>query len=283
MSAISVADRLGVSAYTETAPVELRSDASEAQLGLVLRALYRQVLGNDYIFGTDAAELQELESLLRNRGLSVREFVRLVAKSGAYKKRFLYPNSQTRAIELNFKHLLGRAPTDGKDIAKHLDIYQTEGHDGEVDSYIDSPEYMEAFGENIVPYPRGFVYRPSFQSKDFTNLFTLYQGYATNDRSQGIQPRLMSTLGMGLAPAVRASIKAGSPNPPHLGPAPAGLSGDMFSVEVSRLKNPPSALATSRRVRRSNQRLLVSYDQLTMTLQQVLRSGGQVISVRRVK
>ncbi len=281
MTTISVADRLGVRAYTESAPLELRPDTSEAQLTTILRAVYRQVLGNDYLFGVDVEELQSLESLLRNGSLSVREFVRQVAKSEAYKKRFLYPNSQTRAIELNFKHLLGRAPTTGKDIAFHLDLYQTKGHNGEVDSYLDSPEYLGVFGENIVPYPQGFTYQPTFNTQDFTNLFSLYGGYASNDRSQGIRPRLMTALGVGYAPTIAESPYVGMAAGRFIGPSPVQLANEMFCVEISQRKNPLSALATSSKVRRSTKRLMVSRDQLSETLQQVLRSGAKVLSVRR--
>ncbi|MEN9220402.1 MAG: phycobilisome rod-core linker polypeptide [Thermostichales cyanobacterium SZTDM-1c_bins_54] len=281
MPTISQAPRLRVDGQAGVTPVELRPNPSTADLNAVVRAVYRQVLGNDHLFGADLLELQSTESLLRQGLLTVREFVRSVAKSEAYKKRFFYPNSQTRAIELNFKHLLGRAPTDGKDIARHLDIYQSKGHTGEIDSYIDSPEYTSAFGDNIVPYPRGYEYRPGHTTRDFTNLFTLNPGYAGNDRSQGPRPRLMMALGMGYAPAiVPESVNAGAPAPRFLG---SNRSGDTetFVVEVTRLLNPGADLATSRRYRRSNQTLFISGDTLSQRLQQLLRSGARVVSIRR--
>ncbi len=283
MSAITAAGQMGIRGITDSTPLELRPNASQDQINAVLRAIYRQVLGNDHLFGADVDELASAESLLRQGSLTVREFVRLIAKSEAYKKRFFYPNSQTRAIELNFKHLLGRAPTDGKDIARHLDIYQSGGHGAEIDSYIDSPEYLEAFGDNIVPYPRGFEYRKAHTTRDFTNLFALYGGYANNDRSQGIRPRLMTPLATGFTPAIRRIGVRGllppSPISKHLGP-PTGQSDRMFCVEVTRLLNPASALATSSRVRKSNQQIFVSADQLSATMQRLLKSGAKIVSVR---
>ncbi len=282
MTAIAAAARLGVSGFTETVTVERRSDLSEAQLTGVIRAIYRQVLGNDHLFGTDVAELTSLESLLRQSNLTVREFVRLLAKSEAYKKRFLYPNSQTRAIELNFKHLLGRAPADGKDIAIHLDIYQRQGHDGEIDSYIDSSEYMQVFGDNIVPYPVGLQTRKGQAMQEFPNLFNLYQGYANNDRSQGNRPRIYTALATGYAPAIKQpeSVLQGAPAGRHLG-RPTGETSDMFYLEITGLLNPVRSLATSSTYRRSNQQLFVSGDNLSTTMQRILRSGGRIISVRR--
>jgi hypothetical protein len=153
----------------------------------------------------------------------------------------------------------------------------------EIDSYIDSPEYLEAFGDNIVPHPRGFEYRKAHTTRDFTNLFALYGGYANNDRSQGRRPRLMIPLATGFTPAIRRIGVRGllppSPISKHLGP-PTGQSDRMFCIEVTRLLNPPSALATSSRVRKSNQQIFVSADQLSATMQRLLKAGAKIVSVR---
>jgi hypothetical protein len=52
---------------------------------------------------------------------------------------------------------LGRAPYDESEIAFHVDLYNAEGYEAEINSYIDSVEYQENFGESIVPYYRGFA------------------------------------------------------------------------------------------------------------------------------
>ena len=43
----------------------------------------------------------------------MRDFVRGLAKSSFYKDRFFRSVAPQRGIELNFKHLLGRAPETG--------------------------------------------------------------------------------------------------------------------------------------------------------------------------
>ena len=65
--------------------------------------------------------LTSAESLLKNGYITVREFVRAVAKSELYKEKFFYGNFQTRVIELQFKHLLGRAPYDEAEVIEHLE------------------------------------------------------------------------------------------------------------------------------------------------------------------
>jgi phycocyanin-associated rod linker protein len=108
MAITNAASRLGTAAYSNASPVELRQNASPEETKTVINAIYRHVLGNDYILASD--RLVGLESLLTNKQITVREFVRAVAKSELYKTKFLYSNFHTRVIELNFKHLLGRAP-----------------------------------------------------------------------------------------------------------------------------------------------------------------------------
>jgi hypothetical protein len=51
---------------------------------------------------------------------------------------------------------LGRAPYDQTEISFHTDLYTQEGYEADINSYIDSVEYTESFGDNVVPYYRGF-------------------------------------------------------------------------------------------------------------------------------
>ena len=155
MPITAAASRLGTAAFSETSPVELRANWTPEDAEQVIRAVYRQLLGNDYLMKSE--RLTSAESLLKNGYITVREFVRAVAKSELYKEKFFYGNFQTRVIELQFKHLLGRAPYDEAEVIEHLDRYENEGYDADVDSFIDSEEYQSNFGDNVVPYYRSFV------------------------------------------------------------------------------------------------------------------------------
>jgi hypothetical protein len=137
----------------ESAAVELRPNSTEETLQAVIRAVYKQVLGNQHVM--ESQRLTSGESLLRNGDISVAGLVRLVAKSDLYRSLFFDNSSPYRSIELNFKHLLGRAPISQVEIAEHVVTYNTRGYDADIDSYIDSSEYQQNFGENIVPYARG--------------------------------------------------------------------------------------------------------------------------------
>jgi len=154
MTSLVSAQRLGIAVFEDAAPLELRSNRTEGEVEAAILAVYRHVLGNDYLLRSE--RLVSAESLLRGGEISVRDFVRLVALSELYRDKFFNANPQNRFIELNYKHLLGRAPYDQSEIAFHTDLYTQEGYEAEINSYIDSPEYTESFGEWIVPYYRGF-------------------------------------------------------------------------------------------------------------------------------
>lgn len=286
MAITVAASRLGTSAYSETEPVELRQNWNEDDVMAVIRAVYRQVLGNDYIMSSE--RLKSAESLLRNGAITVRDFVRTVAKSELYKKKFLYDNFQTRVIELNYKHLLGRAPYDESEVIYHLDIYENKGFDAEIDSYIDSVEYQENFGDNIVPYYRGFSTQRGQKTVGFTRMFRLYRGYANSDRAQaeGNDSRLAAELGKNTASAVvapsgtnegwsyRASERNETPNKSLGGSLPYGSQNKVYRVEVTAIRAPGT-----KNIRRSNKAFLVAYDQLSEKLQQINRSGAKVASI----
>ncbi|MBE9101529.1 phycobilisome rod-core linker polypeptide [Vacuolonema iberomarrocanum] len=287
MPITTAASRLGTTAFDEAALVELRPNWTPEEAKIVIQAVYRQVLGNDYLM--QAERLTSLESLLVDRQIMVRDFVRGVAKSELYRQKFLYPHFQTRVIELNFKHLLGRAPYDEAEVIEHLDRYQDEGFEADIDSYIDSEEYDTKFGDAIVPYYRDLVTTGQGQrTVGFTRLFRLYRGFATSDRSQigGQSSRLATDLASNRASAIVAAAGSGegwSYKASTQGTTPQrafGRSSEgtslsrLYRIEVSAISLPRYP-----KVRRSNKEFIVPYDQLSSTLQQINRMGGKVASV----
>lgn len=134
-------------------PVEHYPGASEGDLEGIIHAAYRAVLGNAHVM--ESERLTVPESQFRRGGLTVREFVRAIAKSELYRSRFFDSCPRYRATELNFKHLLGRAPHDYTETFHHSQVLDTEGFAADIDTYIDSDEYMTVFGEDTVPFWRG--------------------------------------------------------------------------------------------------------------------------------
>lgn len=271
MAGVKESGRLGISAFQEMEPVELRPNWSDDDVNKVIWAAYRQVLGNEHLMKSE--RLTSAESLLRQGQISVRDFVRAIAQSELYRSKFFYSNFHVRFIELNYKHLLGRAPYDEAEIAFHVDLYNAEGYEAEINSYIDSPEYQQSFGENIVPYYRDLVTTGVGQKTvGFTRLFQLYRGYANSDRSQAqTKPRLTWELAKNTASPIPVA------NAGALSGGIGGRRGDVFRVRV--MQGPSG---TSPTIRRSTMEMLVSYDQLSNKLQQLNRAGSKVVSVQPV-
>jgi phycoerythrin-associated linker protein len=172
--------KLGVNTFDEIARVELRSGASNSDIATVIRAVYRQVLGNAHIM--ESERLITAESQLQNRRISVREFVRLVAQSDLYRRRFFENCYRYRSIELNFKHLLGRAPADLEEMRHHSDILDRHGFNAEIDSYLDSAEYHQCFGEHIVPDYRGHRSETAKGMLQFNHMLKLVRSVSSSDQ-----------------------------------------------------------------------------------------------------
>ena len=191
---ISRASELGVGLYEDNEPVELRSYESVEDIETVISAVYRQVLGNAYVMESERLTIPE--SKLKNGGISVREFVRHVAQSELYKSRFFDSCPRYRSIELNFKHLLGRAPDSYEETNAHSQILDWGGYAAEIDSYLDSEEYNNKFGENIVPYYCGYKTQTGKNIVGFTHLFQLLRGASSSDKKLTTQdkPLLTSSL-----------------------------------------------------------------------------------------
>jgi phycocyanin-associated rod linker protein len=247
--------------------LELRSDRNDTDIEIIVRAVYRQILGNSYLMESD--RLLSAESLLKQGQLSVREFVRAIAQSELYSEKFFQNNSQVRFIELNYKHFLGRAPEDESEIAYHVDLYTSQGYAAEIDSYIDSLEYQQNFGENIVPNYRGFKSQVGQKNVGFSRMFQLYRGYANSDSSQGYkQGRLTWEVAKNTASPIHAASSSA------LAGATSGNRGDVYRLRVMQAASSKTAV-----VRRITTEILVPFEQLSSKLQQLNRKGNKVMSI----
>lgn len=183
---------------------------SEEEKDAAVTAGLRQIFGNAYLMEEERAELYIVESKYRCGEITAREFVRGCAKSATYRKRFFDDVSQFRAIELNFKHLLGRAPLNQVEYSKHFQIYAVGGFDAEVDSYLDSEEYDSVFGDDVLPFTRfRGTYAPINQ---FNRMCTLEGGWAGSDK---LKPQMLVTSLAANKPTPAYTVSNGLPPIPN--------------------------------------------------------------------
>ncbi|HEY9654792.1 MAG TPA: phycobilisome rod-core linker polypeptide, partial [Crinalium sp.] len=132
----------------------MTTGANQGETALVINAIYCQVM--DVFSGQVPQEFRrsELESKLRNGEISVREFVKTLASSDIYRRRFYTPYPNTKVIEFLFRHLLGRAPATQGEIRAYNKILADKGLKAAVEAMVDGAEYARFFGEDVVPYNR---------------------------------------------------------------------------------------------------------------------------------
>ena len=124
---------------------------SESTTQKTISAAYRQVFGRDVY---DGQRLKVAENQLENGEITMREFVRALAKSDTFRNMYWTSLYVCKAVEYIHRRLLGR-PTYGRtEINSYFDICAKKGFYALVDAVIDSLEYNQAFGEDTVPYER---------------------------------------------------------------------------------------------------------------------------------
>ena len=130
-----------------------------------------------------------------NGEITVRDFVNGLAKSDFYKSNFFHSVGAQRGIELNFKHLLGRAPLNQAEVQDHIKLQAEEGFDALIDKLTDSAEYTEVFGSDIVPYERTHDSYAGMFTRSF-NLMRELGGtkVAVSDNAQGRNSRTINPL-----------------------------------------------------------------------------------------
>jgi len=269
MTSSTTAVRLGFEPFVNVSPIELRPNWTGADVISVIAAANRQIFGNDHLMLSE--RLTSAESLLASGNISVRDFVRALAQSELYRTKFFTSTPQVRFIELNFKHFLGRAPNDEAEITEHVNRYIEEGYEADINSYIDCDEYQENFGDSIVPYYRGFATHRGQKNVEFNRMFQLYRGYANSDRAQGKNKStwLTEDLAQNSANAIRT---------PHFGQALAGNTGDDRG-QLYRVCAIQANRGRTTQIRRSVTEYLVSYNQLSATLQRLNQRGSRITQI----
>jgi hypothetical protein len=200
------AAELGIDRYANDRDKESWAIASAEDKDTIIRAVYQQVLGQQHLM--ESERLSGVESLFRNGFLNVREMVRAIARSNLYRSKFFEHCNPYRFIELNHKHLLGRAPHNREEMLHHFTILQEQGYDAEIDSYLDSAEYLERFGNDVVPYLHGWGYSNGHQGRQFSWLMQLARGAAASVKgsASGNQSALNRSLHQNRAVAVPGAL-----------------------------------------------------------------------------
>lgn len=243
--------------------VELWPTSSSEDVQAVIRAVYKQVLGNPHVM--ESERLVTAESQLSDRSISVREFVRAVGKSEFYRSRYFHQCAPYRFVELNFMHFLGRPPQSQAEISEHIVRCIEQGYDAEIDSYIDSEEYQAAFGENTVPYRRSNTQAGQSQVT-FNRMFALDRG------SPQVSSAVKSSQ-LVYAVATNSSNKISPPSTNLAGSGEANKKKFKILVQGSKFDSPRRFSTTT---------YIVSGDNMSPQIQRINRTSGKIVSITEV-
>jgi phycobilisome rod-core linker protein len=123
---------------------------SSTDLDVLIEAAYRQIFFHAFVCDRE----RFLESQLRNGQITVRDFVRGLLLSNTYKRSFYDMNSNYRFVEQTVQRVLGREVYNNAEKLAWSITVATKGIQGFVDDLLNSNEYIEAFGYDVLPYQR---------------------------------------------------------------------------------------------------------------------------------
>lgn len=251
------------SIINETEPLELCVNSSSEDVQVVIRSVYKQVLGNPHVM--ESERLTVAESQLSDGTMSVREFVRAVGKSAFYRDRYFEGCAPYRFVELNFMHFLGRPPEAQSELSEHIVRCVDSGYDEEIDSYIDSDEYQNAFGENIVPFRRSKTQAGQSQVT-FNRMFALDRG-PSQISSAVKKAQLVYDV------ATNSSNTIEQPSLHLGGTGEANKKTFKILVQGSKFDSPRRVSTTT---------YLVAGDNMTAQIQRINRTSGKIVSITEV-
>ena len=240
---------------------ELWPTSTKEEIETIIRAVYKQVLGNPHVM--ESERLTTAESQLFDKSMSVREFVRAVAKSDFYKSRYFENCGPYRSTELNFQHILGRAPGSQAEVSEHIRRCAEAGFDADIDSYVDSDEYQQAFGENVVPFARD-------KSEVGRKQVVYNRNFAVNRGPAQVSSAVTSSQ-------LVYSVATNSANKITTAKATPG------SITEKRFKIKTTAAKFDRPRRVSFDEYIVSATKMTPQIQRIQRTGARIVSITEVK
>jgi phycobilisome rod-core linker protein len=123
---------------------------SPTQVGDLIEAAYRQIF-----FHAFAADREKfLESQLRSGQITVRDFIRGLCLSNTFTNSFYNLNSNYRFVEQCVQRVLGRPVYNEAEKIAWSIVVATKGRAGFINDILNSNEYLENFGDSIVPFQR---------------------------------------------------------------------------------------------------------------------------------
>jgi len=125
---------------------------SPSEMDELIQAAYRQVFHQQQMLCINRQ--RELESQLRNGQITVRDFIRGLVLADSFRRRNYEVNNNYRFVQMCIQRLLGRDVYQEQEKLAWSIVLATSGLQSFIDALLNSEEYMNNFGYDIVPYQR---------------------------------------------------------------------------------------------------------------------------------
>jgi len=125
---------------------------SSSEIDALIMAAYRQIFHEQQMLAS--YRQIPLESQLKTGQITVREFIRGLATSDAFRRLNYDANNNYRVVEICIQRIFGRNVYGDREKIAWSIVLATRGLQGLIDDLLSSDEYASTFGEDTVPYQR---------------------------------------------------------------------------------------------------------------------------------
>nr|QCI05384.1 gbilisome linker polypeptide [Crouania attenuata] len=143
--------------------------STEHNMNQLVNAIYLKVFGR-FVYLEELSSIKKFESQFRSGKITVRNFISFLVKSSLFRSLYWEPLYICKAIEYIHCRLIGRPTYGRQEINQYFDIVYRKGYYMMIDSLLNSNEYMECFGDNVVPYERYITSSTILSRKTYSDL-----------------------------------------------------------------------------------------------------------------
>ncbi|MEO0533425.1 MAG: phycobilisome rod-core linker polypeptide [Cyanobacteria bacterium P01_A01_bin.123] len=163
-----------------------------SDMDTLIMAAYRQICNEQQMLTHHRQRF--LESQLRVGQITVKDFIRGLVLSDSFRRLTYESNNNYRFVEICVQRILGRNVYSDREKLTWSIVLATKGLQGFVDTLLNSEEYLNNFGDNIVPYQRRRIL-PQRSQGEVT--FAHMARYGTDYRDKLPEPNLQALLSAG--------------------------------------------------------------------------------------
>lgn len=125
---------------------------SQIEINELIKAAYRLIFNEQQLLNSSRQKF--LESQLINQQITVRQFVKGLLLSDPFNRLNYQVNNNYRFVEICFQRVLGRRTYNEKEKLAWSIILATKGLEEFVNQLLNTQEYLDNFGDDILPYQR---------------------------------------------------------------------------------------------------------------------------------